>query len=331
MTKSTIQPKTQPTTADSLTVTGSAESGGSSSATIQSSRTTFDNNGKSSSTKLMISVEGDNEEGQKHPSTPPPTATDARGSASLSAIGAVEVVPPVVVAASCVSFTLKFALGQLLAFTVSITGVFTTLLVEDNSSISTLQCIASYGFIVLVTSLLYFPLIVWRRSVVNAAYKRLPPSSSSAVSYGDEDSSTTSTPSINNDNTPTTTSAQPAHQPHTSSSSTGRELCPSEEEEEGGGEATTTPAGGIIKSYRGVGCQIWRFAGIAVVDVAANFTVVLAYAHTDMTSVQLLDCSSILWVMGLSYLLLKNVRYKLLWHIVGAMLSVVGLVLLIGR
>eukprot|EP00897_Mesotaenium_endlicherianum_P007535 jgi/Mesen1/680/ME000109S10898 len=70
----------------------------------------------------------------------------------------------------------------------------------------------------------------------------------------------------------------------------------------------------------------WHFyLALAVVDVEANYTVVLAYQYTSLTSVVLLDCWSIPCAMLLTWLLLKA-RYRKL-HGLGALVCVVGLLL----
>ncbi|XP_053396761.1 solute carrier family 35 member F2-like isoform X2 [Mercenaria mercenaria] len=79
----------------------------------------------------------------------------------------------------------------------------------------------------------------------------------------------------------------------------------------------------------------WRYFLIAIVDVEANYLVVKAYAYTTVTSVQLLDCFSLVSVMILSRLFL-HARYRI-QHLGGAavcLLGMVGLVLtdvLVGK
>lgn len=50
--------------------------------------------------------------------------------------------------------------------------------------------------------------------------------------------------------------------------------------------------------------QLLPYAAIALVDLEANYLVVMAYRYTDMTSVQLLDCFTVPCVMVLSLLVL---------------------------
>ncbi|KAK7476371.1 hypothetical protein BaRGS_00032371 [Batillaria attramentaria] len=68
----------------------------------------------------------------------------------------------------------------------------------------------------------------------------------------------------------------------------------------------------------------WKYAILALIDVEANYLVVKAYSYTTITSVQLLDCFSILVVVVLSWRLLKA-QYTWL-HLVGVGVSILGLV-----
>ncbi|KAK7108198.1 solute carrier family 35 member F2-like [Littorina saxatilis] len=67
----------------------------------------------------------------------------------------------------------------------------------------------------------------------------------------------------------------------------------------------------------------WKYAILALIDVEANYLVVKAYSYTTITSVQVLDCFSIVVVMVLSRWLLKT-RYGWL-HLVGVGVSLGGL------
>lgn len=68
----------------------------------------------------------------------------------------------------------------------------------------------------------------------------------------------------------------------------------------------------------------WKYLIVALIDVEANYLVVKAYAHTTLTSIQMLDCITIPVVLILSFVVL-NVRYR--WtHITGVFVCLVGLV-----
>ena len=71
----------------------------------------------------------------------------------------------------------------------------------------------------------------------------------------------------------------------------------------------------------------WKYLLLAFIDVEANYMIVYAYQFTSLTSVQLLDCSTIPTVMLLSWLFL-SVRY-LISHIVGVCVCLVGIACLI--
>ncbi|KAK0425610.1 hypothetical protein QR680_009288 [Steinernema hermaphroditum] len=67
----------------------------------------------------------------------------------------------------------------------------------------------------------------------------------------------------------------------------------------------------------------WKYLLLAFIDVEANFIIVMAYQYTTLTSIQLLDCSTIPMVMVLSWLFL-SVRY-LTSHVVGVAVCLVGI------
>ncbi|XP_025097603.1 solute carrier family 35 member F2-like isoform X2 [Pomacea canaliculata] len=67
----------------------------------------------------------------------------------------------------------------------------------------------------------------------------------------------------------------------------------------------------------------WKYALLALVDFEANYLVVKAYQFTTITSVQLLNCLTILVVVVLSRIFLKT-RYTAV-HMAGIVISVVGL------
>uniref|UniRef100_A0A0M3KAX4 Solute carrier family 35 member F1 n=1 Tax=Anisakis simplex TaxID=6269 RepID=A0A0M3KAX4_ANISI len=71
----------------------------------------------------------------------------------------------------------------------------------------------------------------------------------------------------------------------------------------------------------------WKYFVLSLIDVEANYFIVYAYQFTNLTSIQLLDCSTIPMVLLLSWLFL-SVRY-LLTHIVGVCICLVGIAILI--
>ncbi|KAI6230157.1 PKS-AT domain-containing protein [Aphelenchoides fujianensis] len=71
----------------------------------------------------------------------------------------------------------------------------------------------------------------------------------------------------------------------------------------------------------------WKYLLLAFVDVQANYLIVYAYQYTNLTSIQILDCSTIPVVMTLSWLFLA-VRY-LLSHLIGVSVCLVGIGLII--
>lgn len=71
----------------------------------------------------------------------------------------------------------------------------------------------------------------------------------------------------------------------------------------------------------------WKYMFIALVDVEANYMIVKAYQYTSLTSVQLLDCFTIVVVMCLSCYFLR-VRYNAV-HFIGLVISLVGVVCMV--
>ncbi|CAG9577824.1 conserved hypothetical protein [Leishmania major strain Friedlin] len=72
----------------------------------------------------------------------------------------------------------------------------------------------------------------------------------------------------------------------------------------------------------------WKYAILAVIDLEANYVVVLAYQYTNMISVQLLSCFTVPCVMVLSFFVLR-MKFALT-HVVGGVIAIGGLVLLIA-
>jgi len=71
----------------------------------------------------------------------------------------------------------------------------------------------------------------------------------------------------------------------------------------------------------------YKYFFIAIIDVEANYLIVLAYQYTTLTSVQLLDCFVIVVVMLLSWYFL-GVRYKIV-HFTGLIVSLIGVVCMV--
>ncbi|EPB67616.1 hypothetical protein ANCCEY_13290 [Ancylostoma ceylanicum] len=81
---------------------------------------------------------------------------------------------------------------------------------------------------------------------------------------------------------------------------------------------------GLLGVLRRRGLQYFL---LALIDVEANYMIVYAYQFTNLTSVQLLDCSTIPMVLLLSWLFL-SVRY-LISHIIGVCICLIGIACLI--
>jgi solute carrier family 35 protein F1/2 len=71
----------------------------------------------------------------------------------------------------------------------------------------------------------------------------------------------------------------------------------------------------------------WQYLLLALIDVEANYLVVMAYQYTNIGSVMLLDCWSIPVVMVLAYIFLRT-RFRLVQYL-AVIMCIIGLVLLV--
>ncbi|KAL3970661.1 Rho GTPase-activating protein 11 [Sarotherodon galilaeus] len=72
----------------------------------------------------------------------------------------------------------------------------------------------------------------------------------------------------------------------------------------------------------------WKYLGMAIADVEANYAVVKAYQFTTLTSIQLLDCFVIPVLMLLSWFFLKT-RYRVV-HFVAVAVCLLGVGAMVG-
>ncbi|XP_061754915.1 solute carrier family 35 member F2-like [Nerophis ophidion] len=72
----------------------------------------------------------------------------------------------------------------------------------------------------------------------------------------------------------------------------------------------------------------WKYLLMGLADVEANYTVVMAYRYTTLTSIQLLNCFVVPVLMLLSWFLLKT-RYKLL-HFIAVTVCLLGVAAMVG-
>ncbi|KAG5490463.1 hypothetical protein JKF63_00583 [Porcisia hertigi] len=72
----------------------------------------------------------------------------------------------------------------------------------------------------------------------------------------------------------------------------------------------------------------WKYAILAVIDLEANYVVVLAYQYTNLISVQLLSCFTLPCVLVLSFFLLR-MKFAVT-HVAGGVIAIGGLVFLIA-
>lgn len=71
----------------------------------------------------------------------------------------------------------------------------------------------------------------------------------------------------------------------------------------------------------------WKYFLISLCDVEANYLVVKAYQYTNLTSIQVLDCFSLVSVLVLSWIFLK-VRYQFV-HYSGVLICLAGITCLV--
>ncbi|XP_057864158.2 uncharacterized protein LOC131072111 isoform X2 [Cryptomeria japonica] len=83
---------------------------------------------------------------------------------------------------------------------------------------------------------------------------------------------------------------------------------------------------GCVLLYRGQRLRVswYWYILLGFVDVEGNYLVVKAYQYTSITSVTLLDCWTIPWVMILTRLFIKT-KYKI-WQYCGAVICIAGLI-----
>lgn len=66
----------------------------------------------------------------------------------------------------------------------------------------------------------------------------------------------------------------------------------------------------------------WKYMILALIDVQANYLIVWAYQFTNLTSIQVLDCTTIIHVLVISFFFLAA-RYNVV-HIIGVIMSFIG-------
>ncbi|KAK7819186.1 solute carrier family 35 member f1 [Quercus suber] len=83
----------------------------------------------------------------------------------------------------------------------------------------------------------------------------------------------------------------------------------------------------VIYRKKALKAKWYYYIPLGLVDVEANYLVVMAYQYTSMTSVMLLDCWSIPSVMVLTWIFLKT-KYRFR-KIIGVIVCIAGLVLVV--
>lgn len=200
----------------------------------------------------------------------------------------------------------RVVVGQCLAFCMAATGVFSSLLVEDQRSFPLLQSLTAYTGVTLVFLPTYF-VALWR------------------LGHHDDDEEAKGAPS-------------PLPSSSLDDDGGGSELSVSSRPTSSSLRSLSSFLSRNVRAFRRRVSRVryrhftpfdrpWRYALIGIVDLEANYVVVKAYQYTNMTSVQLLDCFTILFVLVLSFVVLGS--RPGLWQFIGAVIAVGGLSLLI--
>ena len=93
------------------------------------------------------------------------------------------------------------------------------------------------------------------------------------------------------------------------------------------GNSSLQSVEGVVEAKIWMKGPLWKYCVLALCDVEANFIIVFAYNFTSITSVTLLDFSTIPFAMILTYFFLQT-RYNV-GHIAGATSCVAGLLVLV--
>ncbi|KAF1741490.1 hypothetical protein MXB_4566, partial [Myxobolus squamalis] len=71
----------------------------------------------------------------------------------------------------------------------------------------------------------------------------------------------------------------------------------------------------------------WKFFIIAILDFEATYLIIKAYSYTNFTTIQFIDCLAVPFALLFSILILKRKFY--LFHYIGSLFSIIGVVFLI--
>ena len=94
------------------------------------------------------------------------------------------------------------------------------------------------------------------------------------------------------------------------------------------GAMTLAGGSGALTAFRQNFKRDWpKFLALAMVDVEANFCIITAFRYGTITSVTLIDCTSVFFVMGITALLFRA-RYNAK-HVGGAAICILGVSVLV--
>lgn len=225
----------------------------------------------------------------------------------------------------------RLIMGQGAAFLMSCTGVASTLLVNSGASFPLLQAVVAYAAIAAFFLPAYLMMV--RNGLIEPIWRLAERAADRAVLLmsDSERSGVIATNAL---------SSTDASRVSLVASRGGGVAEPSSTGSIGRAEFSPSPISPLQGSSRDQSWRwrlefakalllhLWPYALIAVVDLEANYVVVLSYRYTDMTSVQLLDCFTVPCVMVLSFLVLR-VRVTVI-QLVGAGVAIAGLCTLVA-
>lgn len=206
-------------------------------------------------------------------------------------------------------FYTALGLGQCISILIAGTGVFSTYLANENIFIPTSQSTINYGF--LFFFFLGYRTYLYRASIgritaplaASSSTKPTPTSPGQIITLG----TTESNDSLSSSPSPSTSS------PSTSFSSSSLRYSGVQQ---------------YLTYVFSLSVPWYYYVVLAIADVEANYVIVQAYHYTTITSIMLLDCSTIPIVMLLSsYLLQRKYSKRHFWGIGICLFGIIVLIL----
>ncbi|EGD74341.1 hypothetical protein PTSG_06351 [Salpingoeca rosetta] len=232
---------------------------------------------------------------------------------------------------------LVLALGQLLSLLNSGTGVTSQALATNYSvNIPTAQTFLNYALLAAV----YIPIVLWKQTYrrsqadgLQAAAEEEKEATTVVIRDADEDGSDAQHMPQQSArwSVPITEAAHGQHVQHREQEQHEQEQHAQHQQHEPllqDEEHAQLVRSDDRQSFRDfVRTVVWKYMIIAVLDVEANYVIVLAYQYTNLTSIQLLDSFTIPSAMIFSRILLKHTFSR--GQYAGAALCILGIVVIV--